>query len=122
VTLDLQVVKNNQTKLVTAVRKLKLHPAQLALRMKLLYPSVEIPTGRGLRRTPDEEGDQQIEGDMTLVIACAWTLFICPLTSTLHANHPSLTTQAHVRFSAFPIPVIAFCTSPLLSVVLHNPA
>ena len=62
-TLDLQVVKNNQTKLVTVVRKLKLHPAQLALRMKLLYPSVEIPTGRGLRRTPDEEGDQQIEGE-----------------------------------------------------------
>jgi hypothetical protein len=51
---------------------------------------------------------------MALVIACAGRyLFVRPLTSTLHANHPSLMT-VHVRLSAFLYPPL------IASVVLHK--
>jgi hypothetical protein len=104
------MIKDNPMKLVTVLCKPKLHPAQLTLRMRPLYPSAGTPTGRRRRCVPYEEGSPRIEGgspewsaiDMTLVIPCAGHyLFVRSLTSKLHANHPSLTTQAHVRFSPF---------------------
>jgi len=106
------MVKDNPTRLATVLCKLKLHPVQLILRLRMrpLYLPVGIPTGKRRRCAAYEEGNPRIEGgssewgaiDITLVIPCAGHyLFVRSLTSTLHANHPSLTTQAHVRFSLF---------------------